>query len=152
MPKACPRYPQNMLCSACSARSTVHIAIWLKKILDPAQFASTSVESMFCTYRSKKLTQPAWKIAQTSDRQLLRVFPTIPKICQKYLKQYHAMVLKNINDSCTHILHILSSVGFEYCQMHHDLFYLLLGEALALFDFHGLQCLPLPTPQYCPPP
>ena len=41
-----------------------------------AQLASTSVQSMFCTYRIKKIAQPAWKIAQTR-LQVLRVFPTM---------------------------------------------------------------------------
>ena len=40
-----------------------------------AQLASTSVQSMFCTYRIKKIAQPAWKIAQTRLSRLC-VFPS----------------------------------------------------------------------------
>ena len=38
-----------------------------------AKLASTSVQSMFCTCRSKKLARPLWKIAHTR----LHVFPTM---------------------------------------------------------------------------
>ena len=67
--------------SASRSTSTIHIAMCLKTnswISVSAQLARTSVQSMFCTYRSKRLARPAWKIAQTR----LRVFSTMEKYCK----------------------------------------------------------------------
>ena len=52
---------KRAICQNCCARSPIHIAICFKKswICVSAQLASTSVSSMLCPYRSKRLAQQA---------------------------------------------------------------------------------------------
>ena len=58
------------------ARSTTYCNVLKESwIIARAQLASTSVSSMLCSYRSKRLTQPALKIASAHKRYMQKVEP-----------------------------------------------------------------------------